>query len=342
MSKNKKMLVGLLGILVLIATGIGIYATRFRDGNEIDAKQVESYTVPQRQHVFVNGNLEPRETEVFGLDSSKGRIETVHVQNGDTVEPGADIVTYKREEVSNQISQIELQIRELRALGATTADQVRNLESQLAELRRNETTVEQANIQGKVYVENINVSEGISAQKITVQSEDLIVKGTVGERDVLKLQEGAFAELTIVSSNEKSSGIVESVSTRPSGETQAIPSLSSPSSPSLSQYEVIIALDSQENLKEGFHVQAKVIHGETRTLLPSDAVFEEGEKTYAFIIDDGVAKKKEVEITWLEEPVTAESDPEITLDIIAVKGISQGQQVILNPKVDLKEGDRVE
>lgn len=363
MSKKKKIGLGMIGIVILLVIGISLYAIKGRSEAEESTVQVERYTVPPREHVFVNGRIEPRNIESFGMDTSKGTVHKVHVVNGQTVESGAPIVTYKQAEVEGQIKEIQYQIQEAKALKnsqasvtsgveaeievSSTAEydsQIKRLESQLKDLEDREYFTEKASIGGKVYVEEFNSQEGIASEKITVQSDDYVVKGTVNEKDVLKLSEGMEAEITVVSNDKKLKGSLESINSRPSGalgQTEQMGLGVSTGGQSLSEYEVLIKLENIEGVKEGFHVQAKIVYGEDRIIIPSTALIEENGKNYVFLVQDEALKKKEVQIAPLENAGIDGTDNEFKLDTVVKKGLKQRDEIVVNPSKELKDGDRV-
>lgn len=355
MSKKKKIGFSLIGIVLVIVAGVSIYAIKGSGEAENVPVSVEQYTIPAREHIFVNGNIAPRESEVFGVDASKGAVHKIHVEDGQVVESGAQIVTYRREEIGGQIEELEYQLSEAKEakknqpamipeveegaeMPVATTDydsQIKRLESQIADLKKKEYTTDTAGISGIVYIESVGLEEGMEAKKITVQSQEYVVKGTVSEKDVLNLKEGMDADITVVSNDDKLSGKLESIDSRPSaigqGDISAMPGAGG-GSQSLSEYGVIIAIENLDGIKEGFHVQAKIVYGEDRTIIPPEAILKDGEKQYVYLIEEGTLKKKEIET----------ESGEGSADIVVTKGLKQGDEIVLSPDESLKEGDVVE
>jgi HlyD family secretion protein len=354
MSKKKKIGFGLIGLVLVIVAAASIYALKGNGEAENAPVSVERHTIPAREHIFVNGNIAPRKSEVFGLDTSKGTVHKIHVEDGQAVESGTQIVTYKREEVGGQIEELQYQLSEAKeakknqpamapegeegaGMPVATTDydsQIKRLESQIADLKKKEYTTDTAGISGTVYIESVGLQEGMEAKKITVQGQDYVVKGTVNEKDVLNLKEGMEAEITIVSNEEKLSGKLESIDARPSTAAQSeMPAVGGAGGgQSLSEYGVVINIDNPGGIKEGFHVQAKIVYGEDRTIIPSEAIVKEGEKQSVYLIEEGVLKKKEIKTQKSEG-----SD-----GVVVTKGLKQGDEIVLNPDKSLKEGDIVE
>lgn len=353
MSRKKKIGFGMIGLVAILVVGMSIYAIKGSGEAEESVVQVERHTIPPREHVFVNGKIEPRNSESFGVDLSKGKVHKIHVADGQSIESGAPIVTYRREEVESQIKELQYQIDDAKAaknsqpsddsgleavadMAASTDydSQIKRLESQIKDLKDKEYVTENASIGGRVYIEEIDSPEGVKTERITVQSGDYVVRGTVSEKDVLKLSEGLEAEITAVSNDKKLSGTLESISTRPSDGAGQIDTqgMGMSSGQSLSEYEVIIKLESIEGVKQGFHVQAKIVYGEDRTIIPAESLVKENGKQYVFLIEDNAAKRKEIQ---------ADAQEGQNSNMVVKKGLKQGDEIVVNPPEELKDGDIV-
>src|SRR5690606_21623217 len=99
----------------------------------------------------------------------------------------------------------------------------------------------------------------------------------------------------------------------------------------LSFYEVKISLDSQDNLINGFHVQAVVELSDSPIEIPKTSLIEEEGKTYVYKVVDNLLVKQE--ITYKE----GESDK-----VIVDSGLSEEDQIVELPTEEMKEGMPVE
>lgn len=358
MKKGKKLRLGLIGLAIVIIGAASIYSYKAGKDSDLEIKKVERFTIPSKQHVFVNGNIAPQKSEVFGTELTKGKVNKIHVQNNQEVKIGMPVVTYKKDEVSEQIKELNNQIDDARELkrkaestpvenidpnapnaqaaipGPDYSAEIKKLERQLTELSEKEYTTDYAGIDGIAHVENTQLPDGTQADKIVLQSKDFVATGNVSEKDVLKLQEGMDAELTIVSNEKKLSGKLESISKKPSSApADSTISMASPMSggQTLSQYDVKFSLQNQEQLMDGFHVQAKLVYGENRILIPKTALIKEGKLKSVFLIKDGILKKKTIEL-----------GETIETNAVVLKGLKENDEIVLSPSKALKEGDKVE
>lgn len=94
--------------------------------------------------------------------------------------------------------------------------------------------------------------------------------------------------------------------------------------------EAEIIIENTNNLKPGFIVDVEIINESSNDLVtvPSFSIIEEGNKSYVFVVEDGKAYKKEVEIG-----VRGSSEYEIL-------NIPLGTEVIVNP-FKVSSGERV-
>ena len=69
---------------------------------------------------------------------------------------------------------------------------------------------------------------------------------------------------------------------------------SASSSSDLSNYEVTLILDSQDNILEGYHIQATIYDGNNDICISKKSILTKEGKSYVFINKDGVLSKKDV------------------------------------------------
>ena len=157
--------------------------------------------------------------------------------------------------------------------------------------------------------------------------EELEIKINVSEYDIAKVHIGQEVEIVTDAMGDKTfKGIVEKiapianrVSTGQSTETVV--------------GVTIKVLESHEFLKPGFTVKTRIISNkkENTLLVPYDALQTEKNGTkYLFVVKDGIAVKRDVQIG-------IESD--FNIEVIA--NLEEGEELVLNPSANLKDGDRV-
>ncbi|MCR2044645.1 efflux RND transporter periplasmic adaptor subunit [Anaerosalibacter massiliensis] len=366
MSKRKKIALLIIGIAILTLVFTLLYFGRKNKNKKPEEKAIERYVVPSRENVFVNGSISPRTEQTILPDPTKGKVEKTHVKDGAEVKKGDPLITYKNEEVSEQISEFTNELNELKeakkeenkainnrsnieineegeegeGLGpvAPSADydsQIKKLERQISNLKKKEYTVEHSKLDGKVSLEKVNIEGGGEGEKIVVQSHDFVANGSITEVDLLKLKEGMNVEITLISDESKKTGKIESISKKPStaaldGESMGGAFGGSDES-SFSEYPIKFSLDDQKGLVHGFHVQVKIPYGESKILIPETAVIKENGKTYVFLIEEGILKKHEIQTGKKEEE-----------HIIVTKGLKENDELVAEVTEDLKEGDEVE
>ena len=123
---------------------------------------------------------------------------------------------------------------------------------------------------------------------------------------------------------------IDEISKKPSTNSSAGASMDT-SGNSLSNYDVTLLLDSQENILDGYHVQATVFEEEEELKIPKKAIIEENGETFVYKVEDGVLKKQTVEYE------DSEND-----DVKILSGLEEGEEVVTNPSDDTKEGMKYE
>jgi HlyD family secretion protein len=91
-------------------------------------------------------------------------------------------------------------------------------------------------------------------------------------------------------------------------------------------------VDSQEALGDGYRVQTRIVIWETANCLkvPLSALFRDGTEWAVFVVENGRARKRLVEAGHRTE-----------LEVEVVKGLSEGETVILHPSNEVRDGVRL-
>lgn len=389
--KKRKLLIG---TVLVAAISVVLSGCSGVNSKETSMKLL---SIPSNEKVFINGTIVPMERDVIYLDPTKGEVETLSVENGQTVSKGDTLFTYKNEQITEQIAQLNLQLEsarkerenllaqkeelkkqeelakkeaqaqeellkkqaqeaekngsteELNLLmqqstpkvqtenfgssqisTAAVDNQISLYEKQIASLSEKEYYTVTAPIDGRIILSD---NERDATQPyIIIESDTFYIEGSVSEKDYPKIKAEQAVEATILSSGEIVTGKISSMGNRPI--SNAIPAMSqqgSPGSSDLSFYEVKISLDSQDNLINGFHVQAVVELSDSPIEIPKTSLIEEEGKTYVYKVVDNLLVKQE--ITYKE----GESDK-----VIVDSGLSEEDQIVELPTEEMKEGMPVE
>ena len=166
---------------------------------------------------------------------------------------------------------------------------------------------------------------------IIIESQELIVSGTVSEKDYEKIKLDDEVNVNIVSSNKMVDGKLSYISDRPISMSELSMLQSSTTNTNTSYYEVNITLNSQENLISGFHSQGKITLGDDTIKVPKTAIVKEEDNNYLFVDNEGILDKVEVKIGQEEGDY-----------IIIESGIKENDKVLKNPTSDTKEGIEIE
>ncbi|MCY8058789.1 efflux RND transporter periplasmic adaptor subunit [Bacillus spizizenii] len=374
----KKVWIGI-GIAVLVALFIGmnIYrsaaSTSGSAGQKIQTGGLEEKEISST--VMVPGTLKFSNEQYVFYEADKGTLEDIKVKEGDKVKKGTPLITYTNEQLSLekeqnqltaesnqlQIDQIQEKVKALDSKEKELEKQVgkkeaeKQIESERTELQMQERTAEielkqtelqrqslanrVSDLQVKSDIEGtvISVNQEAASKKSDIQEpvihignpKDLVVSGKLSEYDTLKVKKGQKVTLTSDVIQDKTwKGTVSAVglvpdqqeSTAAQGTEQAV------------QYPLQVKI--KGNLPEGKPGFKFIMNIETdkrkANMLPSKAVKKEDDQYYVYTVKDGKAKRVDVKIG------------EVTDDLTEIKeGISQDDQVILNPSDQVTDGTEV-
>ena len=322
--KHKKVKIGI-GVILLGALSIGIYHFKNDNTNSSlsDENYVETYTIADNEKIFINGVILPTKSKEFTLPS-EDEISKLNVTNGKIVKEGDLLFTVKNEAVIDEIDILKTQINELKKSNIENdpimTSEINKLEAQVSLLDKKAYINTTAPFAGKVYF-----NEEGSNSIITLESSTFYMKGQTSEQDLPKLQIDDPVIVTVLSTNKKVSGRVSLISDRPS-----INQVDN-TNPSLSYYDINISFENQENLVNGFHVQACIEITDNLCKVPTTPILrDENDKPYVFESFDGILKKQIVEIY-------SEND-----EFTVIKGGLDKQDIIVRyPSEQMSEGDLI-
>lgn len=339
--KDRKVLVSIAVISALSIGGIMINLTKHKTKEEFNMPIVETYSVASSEKVFINGAITPKNTKSYYKDLSLGEIEKINVNSGELVDEGHLLYTckntLKEEEVKENEAELKLKESELSALKKNPEEnkidikvvekEISNLKNKISKLKAEVITKVTAPFSGTVYIEESLEDSDIQLPFLILDSRDFYIEGTVNERDLFKIKTGMDADIHIFSSDEDRTGKVTYISKRPTASTPNEYTTSS-----LSQYKVRVEFDNQENLINGFHVQAKINITDEDVEIPVSAIFTEDGNQFVLVNDNGVARKTPIQAEIVENDTLATVISGLNKDDVIVKDVELS---------NLKDGDEI-
>ncbi|EDT72510.1 efflux RND transporter periplasmic adaptor subunit [Clostridium perfringens] len=375
---KKKYIIAIVTVVILAGVGVGSYFLK-QSMNKESVATMEIYTVPSTDKVFVNGKIEPEKVENIFLDATKGTVDKVEVENGDVVEKGDTLFTYKNDQVQSQVEQLELQLNSAKSqkeeinkqnaeakkqledlkkaglenqmpqggqmpnLGQNAGgeistgsvdEQIKLLEKQIKALKDKEYYKVTAPIGGKVILAESSTNP--TQPYITVESGDYYISGSVNEKDQPKIKEGQEVQITILSTNKNINGKISSVGNTPIDNGASLAAQTGAqggAGGNMSYYEVKITPDSQEDLTNGFHVQASVNLDKKPIEIPKEAILSVDNEEFVFKNVDGKLVKQVITYS----PKEGSED-----EVIVSSGLNEEDKIVSNPTPNMKEGMNVE
>lgn len=341
LTKKKKIIIAVT-IAVLSFGGFSVYSSisiNYKEKIELE-KTFGVYTIPGKEKIFMSGKVEPNNIKKIFIDSEQGQLDKMIVSNGKYVSKSTPLFTCKNESKINEINEINSQIATKKKEKQNTPDEeskqaidreIKELNNQVANLNKAAYTTIYAPFSGKVYL-NAKALEGDLTQPVlTLQSEDFYIKAQVNERDSYKIGLNEIVEITTLANKQKYDGKISYINDIPLDGDELSQNFSNDGS--MSQYEVNISLDTQENLKSGLHVQVVALYGSEYRKIPNSSVLKEGNKAYVYKVTDTIANKTEITIVEEKEGYTLVSvglreNDNILYDIEG-RDIEDGQEVII-------------
>ena len=375
---KKKYIIAIVTVVILAGVGVGSYFLK-QSMNKESVATMEIYTVPSTDKVFVNGKIEPEKVENIFLDATKGTVDKVEVENGDVVEKGDTLFTYKNDQVQSQVEQLELQLNSAKSqkeeinkqnaeakkqledlkkaglenqmpqggqmpnLGQNAGgeistgsvdEQIKLLEKQIKALKDKEYYKVTAPIGGKVILAESSTNP--TQPYITVESGDYYISGSVNEKDQPMIKEGQEVQITILSTNKNINGKISSVGNTPIDNGVSLAAQTGAqggAGGNMSYYEVKITPDSQEDLTNGFHVQASVNLDKKPIEIPKEAILSVDNEEFVFKNVDGKLVKQVITYS----PKEGSED-----EVIVSSGLNEEDKIVSNPTPNMKEGMNVE
>ena len=319
-SKKGKVTV-VVGVVAVLCIGIFV-SKRFGNIDETTTMEgiVETYSIPENEKIFMNGSIKPKESKSINVDLGY-EITKVNVSNGQYVTKGEPLFLAKNQEVLNQISDLESELK--------LSEDPDSIKSEINKLKNKSYKTTYAPISGTVYLEEESADSEISSAYMTIESTDYYMKGKISEQDLPKIRKNMAVDIYIFATEEDIKGKISSISFRPSTSQE---NQDTQENSSMSYYDVTVEFDSQEGLVNGYHIQASVEIENENAKIPVTSVLrdEEGKKDYVYKVIDNKLVKQVINITSKNEDF-----------VVLESGLVQNDMIVRFPSEDMKEGDNI-
>ena len=135
MKKKKYMKFIIMAAIIAIATIIILIATKGTSDEMAETTGFETMTIGDSDKIFINGTVQAVESKSIYLDQSKGTVDSVSVKEGQAVNVGDVLFTYKNSSVStanNQKSKYETKKNEANNNISRLQSEIESLKAQLS------------------------------------------------------------------------------------------------------------------------------------------------------------------------------------------------------------------
>ncbi|MCR1850747.1 HlyD family efflux transporter periplasmic adaptor subunit [Paeniclostridium sordellii] len=337
--KKKHMVIVVAIVLVWVGI-IGFFVIKSKQKEKSEEQNIKKYTIPDEKRTFLNGVVEPTKSKIFYKDPTKGEDYTINKENGEFVSKGTLLITYKHEDISNQIIVLEDQIKELEKeknnLNKASnqliekepiENQIKNTKKELSKLKKQQYSYEYAPFAGIVCISNKEQS-GENQTLLKLRSKDLYVKSQVSERELKNISKDQPVEVLILANDKKINGSINEIVTEPEDQ---ISSVGESTTSMIVNYPVTIKLESQDDVVNGYHVQVKVKSDKKELEIPTTAIQSEGNKNYVYLVKDNKLEKRFIQTKGDKGKFT-----------IVSSGLKEKDDIVENANKDMKEGQEVE
>lgn len=291
--------------------------------NETITSQIDEYNNEVASYNKKKSRLQSKREEAKKtLSEKKNQLSQLKDQFGDNNEVATDISSLEAEVQSSEatVASLDSEIE-------SVDDLISQSNSKLSSIKGKEYENVTADVSGIVRI--VGSQDDYTNPYIIIDSKDMHIKGSVNEKYISKLQKDQQADVLIIATDKTVKGKIEEVSNKPTI-SKDIANASSSSS-DLSNYEVTLILDSQDNILEGYHIQATIYDGNNDICISKKAILTKEGKSYVFINKDGVLAKKDI---------TYEKKDDKNVKILS--GLKEGDKVVTNPSSTTKEGMKCE
>ena len=340
LNKKKAIIGGLVLIAVFIAVFLGIKIKNNISNANGEAKVPEIYTVPKKEKILIDGKVMPSKSKDFFAEPNKGNVDSIAIEDGQKVNEGQTLFTYKNESIVPEIDTLKEQVKtkeeQLKAiqeeiLKKNIEEEITQLNNQIKKLEAKSSESVEAPFAGNIYLNHQTSGENQSIPIMTLDSEGLYVKGQASEQDLSKINLNQEVQVIVHSTKEKFKGKLSFIGERPS--TDKVTSKKD-SNPNLSYYDIKVNfLENQDlkNIKNGFHVQTTIEVLNNPIKVPYTSLVQEDENRFVYKVIDGIVYKQKVK--------TGETNNEFA---IITEGVGENDKIIkYGDNKTIKEGENI-
>lgn len=360
--KNKKVIIALsiivgIGLLSLIRYFVVVKKTNDKaDAN----KQISVYTIPERKKIYIEGELQSINKEVFDFDATKGEISKINVKDKQKVKKGDVLFTYKNETLIDQQKELEYQLDTLKTtykkmekgVGSSTNQDVNNLslqnqytgdmKEQLNDNKKQQEKIKNqiSDLKDKAYT-NIKASfngtvlrnDNSKSPVLTVVDSKMHVVCNVSEKEILDLAVDQGVNVKIYATGQEVKGKITYIGTETKADTQLsemqLGGMESAQA-NVNYYPVHIDLEEQLDIYSGFHTQVSAEAKNELPKIPKKAIFNENGVNYVWVVKNDVVNKRQISfVDWNDKYVKVN------------EGVTFKDKILREAMDTIKEGDNI-
>ncbi|HEY4534063.1 MAG TPA: efflux RND transporter periplasmic adaptor subunit [Fusobacterium sp.] len=344
----------ILGMLLILLLGLGLWKYQKKSKKE---EKLYSVTEVHRKdgngYIEAKGRVEVNDTISVFVDKAL-KVKEIFVKEGDYVEKGQILMTFddlSKNKLLRAMEKEKLELQKLRRnyeverslekIGGASLNSLKDMQEQI---RLHELNLEELNEDFQKTASQIASPANGTISSLTAQENYLVNT----DSPLLKIADLSDIKivLEIPEYNVRYLKLGEKLSLRPeifeekesfSGEIiriGKIAKVSSVSSENILEVEVK-PLEEIPYIVPGFKVSARIQlqeeSEEKRILIPKTALMEENGNFYVFRVGEGEKAAKQV----VEAEILSGQEAAV------LKGLTEGDRIISNPDVTLKEGDKI-
>ncbi|MDD4371094.1 MAG: efflux RND transporter periplasmic adaptor subunit [Anaerostipes sp.] len=239
--KNKRTILFKTTIIAATAILVIVYIAAYFGAKPTKTEAVKTYTIKKADPYVFQGTVDAKRTKNVMIDSSKGKLTSTLVSDGEFIRKGQALLKYKNTSITSQIptqekvvtrthrsyhnayvaylkvynkkEKTDLDKQTLIGLKDTldsTRDAYNDAVESLDNLKSHRTNLVRSTISGYVSI-NQNAKDDYTLPYITVTSNKIEVVGSVSEYDYSKLKSGSHVTIQVISNNEKVNGTISKI-----------------------------------------------------------------------------------------------------------------------------------
>lgn len=263
--------------------------------------------------------IKKRQQAYSALSNAKNKRAAAQKNQAENGAELDGLVTQAQQDVDAQESAV---VQARQALEAANVD-LNAANQTLEQAKEKVVTHETAELAGYVYVNEQGKTDA-SVPYATIVSPETVIKGTITEYDYPKVKINQAISIETNADKKVMPGTITQISNLPvTNTTKAAEASTTKSGVATYSFTATVA----ENLHYGYTVQVTV--PKENVEIPTSALLEKNGKNFVFVVQNGKAKKQNVEVE--RQGATAK----------VLKGVGVGTKILTNPGSKVKEGQEV-